>query len=340
MSQADLPQTATAERLGRLRELFPGLALSVVVAFSAAFLSEHYGGPAMLFALLVGMALHTLVGDGVCVPGVTFAAKKLLRIGVALLGARITADQVLAIGIEPLLAVGASVLVVIIFGWVLARFLGLNRWLGILSGGSVAICGASAAAAISAVLPNRPQGERDTVFAVIGVTTLSTLAMVLYPLISRWVGFNDAQAGFFIGATIHDVAQVVGAGYSISDPAGDVATVVKLFRVALLVPVVIGLSLSVRAFAGGTAKTKAPFPMFLVGFIALVVLNSLGGLPAPVAGALSDASRWFLVIAIAAIGLKTSLADIRDLGPRAVVLIVAETVLIAVIGIIIGLTML
>lgn len=318
---------------GELPSLLPGLFFSILVAMAAHFITDHYGGPTILFALLLGMAFNFVSAEPRFAPGVEFTARQVLRIGVALLGARITVEQILALGGEVMLAVAAAVLLTLVFGVLAARLLGLNRRFGILSAGSVAICGASAAAAISSVLPNYKDKERDTVFTIIGVTTLSTAAMILYPVIAGLFNFDDTQTGVFLGGTIHDVAQVVGAGYSVSDEAGDTATIIKLLRVALLVPVVLGISLATRRMSEGGAGGKAGnlLPGFLVAFLLIVGANSLMLIPESVQALLSDASRWCIITAIAALGVKTSLVEMVKVGGRAIGMIVAETVFIATI---------
>ncbi len=315
-----------------LRALLPGLLVAGVIAMSAAFLSTSYGGPLMLFALLLGMALHFLAEEESCLPGIEFAAGQVLRVGVALLGARITFDQISGIGWLPLLVVAVAVVLVIVLGWVAARVLGLRPSLGVLSGGAVAICGASAAAAPAAVLPRSPGSDRDIGFTIIGVTVLCTTAMMLYPGVGLMVALDDAGAGFFLGATIHDVAQVVGAGYSVSPEAGDAATVVKLFRVALLVPVVLAVSALYGRRAAVADGARVHVPPFLIGFVVLVCANSFGIIPEPAVDTLNHVSRACLATAIAAIGVRTSLQEIRKLGLRPVALIVFETLVLAVIG--------
>jgi uncharacterized integral membrane protein (TIGR00698 family) len=219
---------------------------------------------------------------------------------------------------------------------VLARLLKLGNALGTLTGGAVAICGASAALAIASILPRHKHAERDASFTVIGVTAMSTLAMILYPMVVGALGFDDGAAGVFLGGTIHDVAQVVGAGYGHSQETGDIATIVKLLRVAMLLPVclAIGLALHVR---GSTAAHAAPvLPWFAVAFAALVVVNSLGWAPEMAIEAGSTISRACLVMAIAAIGMKTSLKSLVDMGLRPVLLVVVETIVLAamVLGVI------
>ena len=312
-----------------LRVAGPGLAVAGVVAIAATFLSLQYKASAMLFALLLGMALNFLGEEGRCVAGIQLASSVLLRVGVALLGLRITIEQVQALGWGTIALVVVTVSLTIVAGIAIARALSLGSALGTLTGGAVAICGASAALAIASILPKHENAERDASFTVIIVTTMSTLAMILYPVVVGSVGLDHHGAGIFLGGTIHDVAQVVGAGYSLSQQTGDTATIVKLLRVAMLLPacVAIGLALHVR---GSTAAHAAPvLPWFAVAFAALVVVTSLGWIPAMVADAGSALSRWCLVTAIAAIGMKTSLKSLVDMGLRPVMLVVLETLFLA-----------
>jgi len=317
--------------------LFPGVMAAGVVGVAATFLSQHYGGPVMLFALLLGMALYFLSQEGRCVPGIEFAARGLLRFAIALLGTQITLTEIMALGPRPILTVLVSVAATILCGLLLARALKLTDRIGLLTGGAVAICGASAALAISAVLPRGENSERDTAFTVIGVTALSTLAMIFYPMIVYYFGLDHAAAGVFIGATIHDVAQVVGAGFSISPETGTIATFTKLLRVAMLLPVVFALTLVFRRQkADSQAGAQPPLPWFLIAFAALVLLTSIGVFPPPVLDAAKSTSRWCLVIAISALGMKTTLKSVASVGPRAITLLVGETIflLLLVLGII------
>lgn len=309
-----------------------GVLVAVVVAVAAQFLSDHYGAPAMLMALLLGIALNFLSEQGPCKPGIEFTARTVLRLGVAFLGVRISADLLVGLGAERIVLVIVAVLMTIAFGLLGARLLNRGWRFGLLTGGSVAICGASAAMAISAVLPRNAQSERNLTFTVLSVTVLSTLAMIVYPILAQLFGFNDAMAGVFLGATIHDVAQVVGAGFSVSDETGEVATLVKLIRVAMLAPVVLVISVLVRQSAGKseTGQSRPPIlPAFVIGFLILATLNSLGLVPAAVSDFMSRFSGWALLVSIAAVGLKTSPRGILDVGGQAIVLIVAETVFIA-----------
>lgn len=313
-------------------ELFPGFLVAAMIAIAGQFIAEHYGAPAMLMALLFGIALNFLSEEGRCKAGINFSARKVLRFGVALLGLRISFDMAVQLGPVVIALVISGLCLTIGFGLLIARFFGHKHRFAFLSAGSVAICGASAAMAISAILPRDDRTEERLVFTVVGVTLLSTVAMVLYPILISSLGFDDKAAGIFLGATIHDVAQVVGAGFSISEPAGEVATFVKLIRVAMLAPVVLIASLVIRshgAISPGDGK-KPPFlPMFLLVFIVLATLNSLHLVPQAVVDFSVPLSRWALLTAIAGVGLKTSLGETAKVGLPAIALLVVETAFLA-----------
>ncbi|WP_082071423.1 YeiH family protein [Pseudomonas tussilaginis] len=325
------PATAPPRRiLTRVQTLGPGLMVSLAIAMASAFIADHYGGPTLLYALLFGMTFHFLIEDGRCLPGIEYASRTILRLGVILLGARITLEQIGALGVETVLAAVLAVAATIGIGWVSARLLGQRADFGVLTGGAVAICGASAALAISAVLPKHEHSERDTLLTVVGVTGLSTLAMITYPILCKLLGLSPEQTGTFLGGTIHDVAQVVGAGYMISPATGDIATVVKLLRVALLVPAVVVIAWLFRHQHVGSERGRIPLvPGFLVAFMVLVAINSTGVIPHTVTDGMNDLSRSCLVVAIAALGVKTSLQKLTKVGWQPIVMLVGETFFLA-----------
>jgi uncharacterized integral membrane protein (TIGR00698 family) len=317
----------------RGRSLFPGVLASGVVAAAATFLSQHYGAPVMLFALLLGMAMNFLSAEGPCAAGIEFTARQVLRLGVALLGLRITFSQVAALGWHPVAMVVFSVAVTIGISMIVARAMGFQSIFGLLTGGATAICGASAALALAAALPAHPMKERATLFTVVGVSALSTLAMIVYPMIAHALGLDAREAGVFLGGTIHDVAQVVGAGYGMSSETGDVATFVKLLRVAMLLPVIVLATMITRARSRDDARPHGPrpplLPWFAVAFALLIAVNSIGWIPSGAVGFGSDLSRWCLVASIAAIGMKTQLREVLTVGWRPIALMVGETVFLA-----------
>ena len=315
---------------GWLRRNGQGLALAGATALSAAFLAEKWGAPPMLLALLLGMAFHPLSEDDRCKAGLAFASGTLLRTGVALLGFRVELSDLAALGPAPF--VGTSLLLVLTIGagLVIARLMGRDLPFGLLAGGAVAICGASAALAIAAALPARLLREKDVIFTVVGVTSLSSIAMVLYPILFDALGMSDRQTGFLIGATIHDVAQVAAAGYSHGIETGDTATLVKLSRVILLPVVLLGVAFAVRT----PGRKGFPLPPFVIVFGGLLCLNSTGLVPEGLRQAMVQLSSVLLLLAIAGLGARTSLPAMFRLGAGHLAVPVGATLalLVAAIG--------
>lgn len=312
------------------RQAPPGFLACVIVAAGSWLTSHWFGGPVLVYALLLGMLLHLPVRRRIATAGIDFSANTILKFGVALLGARISFEQVLAFGATPLLLVVVCIPATLLVGFFLARLFGLRGEAGILSGGAVAICGASAAVAIAAVLPRTPESERHLVFTIIGVTAFSTIAMLLYPLLAVLLQMPENDAGLFLGGSIHNVPQAIGAGFAISGPAGDAATFIKLLRVAMLAPVVLAVSLLAnrnRQVGAGSAT----IPAFLVAFVLLVAANSLGWIPDDMRDGLEWLSQACLVIALAAIGLKASFAELARSGWQPIMLLLIETVFLAIL---------
>ncbi len=314
-----------------IHAIYPGVLVAGTIALASAWLAQHYTTPVMLFALLFGMAFHFLHEEGRCVAGIEFSSRTVLRAGVALLGVKITLAQIVGLGFLPVATVVVGVATTILIGVFLARRLGLPTLFGVLSGGAVAICGASAALAIASVLPQREESERDTILTVVSITALSTLAMIVYPIFATSIGLDHVHSGIFIGGTIHDVAQVVGAGYMISPETGDVATYVKLLRVAMLLPAVFVITVVLARTGEQGAHVRPTLPGFLIVFALLVIVNSFGLIPRAAIDLASDVSRWCLVTAIAALGMKTSFKALFAVGWRPIGLMVAETAWIAVL---------
>ncbi|MGR4869258.1 YeiH family protein [Variovorax sp. LARHSF232] len=343
MSPASLISTGLVARCsdgaGHVSRLWPGFGLSGLLAMAATFMATMHGGPQLLYALFFGVALHHLSNDAKSKPGIDFCSRTLLRLGVGLLGARITAAQIAGLGWMTAAVVGLGVVTTISMAVLIGRRFGMSNAQSTLSGGAVAICGASAALAISAVLPRDKDSDRFTLMVVVTVTVLSTIAMVVYPLVAKFLHLSPELAGLFLGGTIHDVAQVVGAGYTIDHQTGDIATVVKLFRVAMLTLVVVVVSAAFkRARAAGdlSPDDSAPVrqtlvPWFLWLFIVMVAVNSFGLISPPVQESLNHVSRACLVIAIAALGMKTSFAQLAQAGWQPLLLIVVETLWLALL---------
>jgi len=322
-----------------LRRLAPGFALSGMVAVMAVagapFVARVVPIPAMVLALLIGIALNRVAARPVFQPGLVFCVKQLLRWAVALLGLRIALGDIAALGLATGILVVAAMVVTIAAGFVFARLLGLSAPYGALAGVGTAVCGASATLATAAVLPDYTRKDTDIVFVVVAVNALATLAIVVYPPLCVVLGFDDQVTGVMLGATIHDVAQVVGAGYAVSETAGNAAVIVKLFRVFLLLPVVLATGWWFARKSAAASAASVPVPVFAFVFLALCVINSVlpsidavAPLYAEVKISLVEVSTGGLLVAIAALGLGTSLAAIGTLGWRHIATVGATTLVI------------
>jgi uncharacterized integral membrane protein (TIGR00698 family) len=333
---------ARADVLSAARTLAPGVALSAALAatavLSAPVIARVFPIPAMVVALLLGIALNRLAARPAFQPGLAFCVKKLLRWAVALLGLRIALGDIVALGFGAAALVVVSMTVTVLSGFWFARFFSQNESFGALAGAATAVCGASATLATSTVVPSYYGKEADIAFVVVAVNALSTLAMVLYPPICALLGFDERLTGVMLGATIHDVAQVVGAGYAVSEPVGNTAVIVKLFRVFLLLPVVLAIGWWFTRKGVEHGAAKVPVPVFALVFLGLCIVNSLAtAAPAlvplygPAKAALVEASTWGLLIAIGALGLGTSVTAVARLGWRHVATVTATTAAILIV---------
>src|SRR6185369_3929441 len=329
-----------------LRRVAPGVALCAVIA-AIAFVADkqnflRFGAvwiPPLILTLVIGMALQPLSDRAVLKPGIEFSGRTLLRVGVALYGARLTFGQLVDGGALPVLIALAAVSCTIVFGAWAARLFGLTRNFGLLTGCATGVCGAAAAMATSAVLPKHENSDRDLAFTVMGVNFISTITMVVYPTLHQALGFSPLEMGAFLGGSIHDVAQVAGAGQTMGPTILSDAIITKLLRVAFLLPAVMGIAWWVARSGEKAGEARPTPPVFLFGFLALAALNSLCLVPADVKAAITQVSSFLIILAIGALGMKTSLLALARIGMAPVMLLVVETIFIGllVVGLIYGL---
>ncbi len=330
---ADLFQDVPIDRKVRLREYVPGVLFMGVATLAAAFLADHYRAPITLMALLIGLALNEIGNDKRLEPGLLFASHSLLRIGIVLVGLRVATDQLIQIGPAGLAAVCLISAAVLATGVIVARLLGHGAAFGALAGGAVAICGASAALAIATMLGKRRIDNAQLTLVLVGTSAMSALAMVSYPLITRLFRFGDPAAGFVMGAAIHDVAQSLGAGYAVSAKAGEVATIVKMTRVALLAPALLAVRLGFGSQdAGGPGFLRRQW--FVIGFFVLAALNSLWRVPASLGIAATDLSTAMLACAVTATAMRSPLAALKRGGLRPLLVTVLCSLLSLVLAMI------
>lgn len=321
---ADLYGDLEPAPVKRWTDPIPGLAVALSATLAAAYLSDHYGAPLTLMALLIGLALNFLSADPRLSSGLALASRTLLRLGIVLVGLRVTVGQIVGLGPLALLAVIVTVAATLGAGVLVARRLGFSAAFGVLGGGAVAICGASAAMAFASLLGERKIGQAELTLTLVGISALSALAMFLYPIIAHHIGLNDTQAGFMLGAAIHDVAQSLGAGYSFSPGAGQTAAIVKLTRVALLAP---AMAVVAWFFRGGATGTRAPIlPWFVIGFFALAGVNSTGIVPAIASDWAQRLATGMLACAVTATGMRSPMHALLGQGAKPLLVIVVATV--------------
>lgn len=324
-----------AEKLGvltprrRFSAYFPGLAIVAMAAAAATFMSEHYGLPVILAGLLIGLALNFISADDRVTPGFDLCSTSFLRWGIVLLGTQITVMQIADLGLLPFAALVSIMFLVIIGGVGAARSVGQDKYVGLLAGGATAICGASAALAIYAVIGKDRIEQHRFTFTLVGISLASALAMSSYPILAQMFDFTDRQAGFLMGAAIHDVAQSLGGGFNFSRGAGEVATIVKLTRVALLAPVVamIGLVVGNAHPSGSNLLSRLRFPWFIIAFFAIVALNSAIESPDIVREYGLILSKGLLLFAVVATAMRSRLDLLLSEGWRGLVPVFAATII-------------
>jgi len=322
-----------------VRRLAPvaGLGVAGLLTLAATLVAKALNQPVAPFALVGGFLVAApLAGRLDLTPGMKMAERPLLRAGIALLGLRIALGDIVNLGPQTLLLVLGCVALTLAVGSCIGRLFGLPKGFSMLSASSTAICGASAAMAVASVLPRGEETERQTGYVVAVVATLSTLAMLAYPALAHLAGLPPQATAVFLGASIHDVAQVAGAGYSVSPQVGDLAVTVKLVRVSLLALVVASVAFAMVGSRGGDTKggeakrggRAVLLPGFVIAFFALAAARSTGLVPAGVLPVATFASNLLIGAGVVAVGAKTSLNGLKAMGWRPLAALTCQTALL------------
>lgn len=323
----------------RMARLVPGLAVAAaiaIVAWLAAGVSPIPVGAAPI-GLVLGMLIGAVALPRAAVPGAEFAAQRLLRLGIVLLGARVSLQAVIEIGLLPLVLIGLTMATSFTLSVLAARRLGLTRPLGILLGVGNAVCGNTAIAALAPIVRAASQ---ETATAVAVVTVFGAAAVLSFPILGAWAALPPVVFGIWCGIAINDTGQVVAAASAFSPVALQVATVTKFIRNAMLAPVIVGVSLSdIRSgspsFGGAVTLIRTSVPLFVVGFLAVAALNSLALVPSAVADALGQASSWLILIALVGVGLGSDIAAVRRLGVRPAIAGLGTALLVAAVTLVV-----
>lgn len=307
----------------KIKTLAPGFLVSLIIATIATFIVDilpiHLIG-ASIIALFIGMIINNFFDTKVLRGGISFTSKKILKLAIILLGASLNIDMILTVGQMSLVVMIFTLLTCFGGGYFVGRALGLNWKLSNLISAGTGICGGSAIAAVAPVIE---ADDTDIAYAM-SATFLFDMAMILlFPLMGQWLNLSDMSYGMWAGTAVNDTSSVVAAGYAFSDPAGEFAVMVKLTRTLSIIPTVIAFSfINVHVNRKNNADTNAKktnitslFPWFIVGFIALSIINSVGFIPLSVSELAKDTSKFLMVSALGAIGLNTSFDEIKKAGP-------------------------
>ena len=307
----------------------PGFALILAIALPARFIqsqvtvNEKEVVSAVAIAIILGILIRNLVSiPDSCKPGTSFAVKRILRIGIGLMGAQLSLGQVLKTGATSVLVVAICIVLAILVVRFISMRMGMSDRLGTLLGVGTSICGVSAIVATAPVIEAR---EEETSLAVGTITVFGLLAVLLYPLLGRLWGLSDTFFGTWAGTAVNDTSQVVATGLIYSQRAGEIATVVKLTRNLFMAPVIVALSWFYlkRRQAEGRSKGSGKgiklhqvVPIFVLGFIGMAILNSLGAFPPAIRQGIQTVSQFLIVCALAGVGLETHVVAMKKIGLR------------------------
>lgn len=303
--------------LGSIGQFLPGLALTgSIAALAMAF--RAWSGIQTLSPLILSIVIGMIIGNirrphGILHPGLTFSLKRLLRLGIVLLGLQITLPQLLSLGLPGVAVVTITLVATFFSVMAVGRLLGVDRRLTGLIAAGTSVCGASAVIAANATIRGR---QEDVTYAVACVTIFGSLSMLLFPLLMVPLNLDAMAYGVWSGATIHEVAQVVAATFQSGEVAGQFGTIAKLARVVLLAPLVMMLALTLFRTPNANRADRAPFPWFVMGFLAMVALNSVIHIPAAVTQDLNLTGTFLLSCGLAAMGLQTHVKQLAAEGLR------------------------
>ena len=332
------------KRMNGFVKIIPGFGAACILAFIARYIESilpiHIIG-ASVIALLLGMLINNFYKPACLSAGLKFTSKKVLKLAIILLGASLSVNVILSVGKMSLMVMVFTLLTCFGGGYFVGKALGLNWKLSNLISAGTGICGGSAIAAIAPVIDAE---DKDIAYAMSATFLFDMAMIILFPIMGRWIGLSDMAYGLWAGTAVNDTSSVVAAGYAFSEGAGDFATMVKLTRTLSIIPTVLVFTFinlrikrkqSIDTNAGKKVNVMKLFPWFIVGFIGLAIINSLGFIPVNVSACAKDISKFLMVAALAAIGLGTSFKDVRKSGfaPMMHGFIISALVVVVAIGV-------
>lgn len=321
-------------------QLIPGIIVTFILAILSYTLASlplisYLNLSSLIIAILLGMLIGNLIKlPDLVKPGLVFSSKTILRLAIILLGFKLSIADVSQVGGKGLLIVILTTATTLIFTLWVGNKLQLGRNLTVLIGAGTSICGASA---IAAVAPIVKADEEDTAFAIATITIFGTISMLLFPLIYQILNLPELFYAVWTGSSIHEVAQVVAAGFAAGETTGQFATIVKLSRVLLIIPatIIIGL-VEIKRMKAKAGTNELTIPWFVFGFLLTIIINSLNLIPVPVVDNIVILDGFLLTVAMAAMGLGTNFQNMRKVGTKAFYLGLATTLFIASYGFILS----
>ncbi len=312
-----------------IQKYLPGMAIALVIAAVAKLLENleaaaglHFIG-ASVIAMFIGMAVNAVrKPTPVTAPGIKFTSKKILKFAIILLGASLNITTVLTVGRFSLTVMVFTLATCFGLGALIGRALGLNWKTSSLINAGTGICGGSAIAAVAPVIE---ADDMDIAYALSATFLFDTIMIVVFPLLGQWLGLSDAAFGLWAGTAVNDTSSVVATGYAFSEGAGDFATMVKLTRTLAIIPAVlafaaVGVHMKRKEQAGEAqavpVRIRSIFPWFILGFLAMSAITSLGLIPAGLAAGLKTISKFLMIAALAAIGLNTDFKALCRSGAK------------------------
>ncbi len=323
--------------LSGLKPLLPGLALTAATAAVALSIRSATGWMT-LSPLILSIILGMLIRNTIALPqivetGIQFSLKRILRAGIILLGLQVTIAQILSLGGSALIMVTLTLVATFLAMRLAGRLMGVDRQLTDLIAAGTSVCGASAVIAANTVVRGR---QEHVAYAVACVTLFGSISMIAYPLLAVPLGLDERAYGLWSGATIHEVAQVVAASFQAGDVAGQFGTISKLTRVVLLAPLIMTLAIAMRSDAGADTgegqRVSTPMPWFVLGFIAMMLVNSAVSIPADMSRHIVMLTNFLLSMALAAMGLQANIGKLRAEGWRPLALGAFGWIFIAAFG--------
>ncbi|TLS36749.1 YeiH family protein [Pseudalkalibacillus caeni] len=311
-------QNVLTNTYGKIIDNFPRRTWGVLLLIGIAAIAKLLGMlipliGSILFAIMIGIGIRNFIGvKQVFEPGLAFTLKKLLKAAIVMLGASLSFAEIMLVGKQSILIMVVAVLMGIMLTIGFGKLLDVNPKLSLMIGIGTSICGATAISCVKGILDSK---EEETAYAISTIVFFNLIAFILYPIIGHVIHLTSTQFGIWAGTAVHDTSSAVAVGYVYGDAAGQVATTVKLARTLFLLPVIIILGVMLTKKGEGTkASLKQAFPWFVIWFLLVSIINSVGLIPETVSASVTDIAKYIILMVMAAVGLQVNIKQLMKLG--------------------------